>query len=1715
MDQFLQTADNFILQHRRKTRWQQIVSVLGCIVVFCTVYALILPAITLQSDLICGMEEHVHTEECYEIQMVQAPPEMLCTEADLIDAGVLFIHQHHSLCYDDEDDLICPLEEIEEHTHDADCFIEERTLICDEEEDPGHYHEDTCYTYHRGELCCGQVEEEGHAHGTDCYEQTETLICDLPEDEAHAHDGNCYDYDEVLLCGSEEYDGHSHTDDCYDWIAELRCPEEEQEPGHLHEEDCYVIGVKRGCQKDEVIAHEHDASCVSPVEDPDDYDLDELYTVDGQPADEDTEEYYELICEQPVVLEHRHTSACVHYPEEEAYETRVLICELEEHVHDDSCEPESEFVSDHACGLSEHMHDSFCFDEADELICSLSEHLHDEECMSVEEEPMEEIGEELPVYYCGWMEHMHDELCFDEEGFLLCEEEEHLHDELCTGLPEPDRFCGMEEHEHDDDCWDENGELVCELPEHEHTEGCGVDLTLLTEVEQAQVAQVVRLIEEIPSADEIDDRMYEFEEAEDYEGEEAWLTEVYREIAWAYNRYANLSETLQACVWNADKLLELEYIWSAVPMVVTEIAQTTSYNSSMFTADASFVLYTVSNGKNYAFDGNGNAVEVQIDSSGTIMADVSDKNLLLWSFERTGNNTYAIRNLATGRYMHAYPNNGSGVTTTGKYTSTLQQSGSGVRIRSNNEYARLDRAAGKYVMTQSQSLAAVYQFGVSRSATLWLDGTNGGLLSLSGSDTANYSVATGDTFKLPETWKSPTKYAYTLRGWYDVTNHKYYAPGSQITVTGSALFYADWVAETYDIGRFNSQVADTVSTADFITTHVFDYGTLFNTLSSSATVSSGNATWNLLSSGIADGSGEESLNFIFIDYDGGGDISYPNNRNADNTSGEVNFGLYNEALRDILFDTDNEINPATGTGILGKTYLGTADHLFQYGADPSDEEHYGYYYYDSMLNAASYNQSEQRFYVYEYLERTADSARDGGEDSYADFLPLNSPYANTNGKSTKTYTYRGENGEYAGVNHHTYDTKYSDNHNSTNNVMTNFWFGMSTDFEFYLSSKPGTVDSEGNPANLGLSGNPMVFEFSGDDDVWVLIDDNLVLDIGGIHGIKSGSINFSTGDVIVDGNVTGNVRNLTSGRHKLTMYYLERGSSKSNFKLRFNISPRYELSLRKEDTLTAHLLNGAEFSVYMDRALTQPAELWKNRAAYERDENPTNVFKVEDGEATMWGFAAGNTYYIIESKGPDEFENKTASGIIQLTLNNQGSPDYKVLANPTVGFTVHGYKVNEDKQEAYLVITNSENTTEATEIYVEKRWSDNADHSSTPVTVYLLANGKRIREVVLNENNDWQYVWENMPKFDGAGNEVVYTVEEATVPGYIGRIEAFEGGTSSGGNTGGSNTGSSSGGVTAVSTLENGKTYLLGSTSGYLAASNNKLYMISGESNAKASSDAQWTVTTSGNTLTLRNGSSQTLYYEGYAFRAAAQVPSNGTKDLHFSNGMLYYSYNHGSWVETLYPGATNIDTYNGVIYTKNNTSEALSITPYVIGGSTSGSGSSGGSSSDGSSASGFNYRITNTPVSVADIVSLQVHKAWDLGNMGEVSMYETQSVLIRLLANGVDSGLTTTLSLKNDWTGTFANLPKRDSSGKEIVYTVVEEPLAGWSPKYGEIRQINGTANQYEVTVTNVYNMIYELPETGGFGSTLLYTAGGAALFTAAAFLMYNHKKRRKEDSP
>ena len=1149
------------------------------------------------------------------------------------------------------------------------------------------------------------------------------------------------------------------------------------------------------------------------------------------------------------------------------------------------------------------------------------------------------------------------------------------------------------------------------------------------------------------------------------------------------------------------------------PASISSLAAVTSYNSSMLTSSNRFVLYTEYNGTAYAIDGTGNAVPVFIENGKVMIDDSQDPDTLLWTFSRYNNSTTAIQNVGTGRYLHPFYNSGSdnGITTPGRWGTTVSASGSGVKF-SHSAYITLDEAGGTFVMTRTQSQNVTFSIGMSSPLTVWFDGTCGGIMSLGGSDNTSYTVYSDSTMTLPSSWKTPDKYSYVIKGWYDITNNKYYAPGDRVTITKNTVFYADWKAASYDVGSFNSQTTDTVSTNSFITTRLFDYGALMNVLSetvnSSVSSSSHSETWQLLTSGNNPYNGDPTFNFIFRDWDvGNEDISYPNNHNDRNNptdAGTVYQGLYTEAIRNALFD------PAVT--LPGKEYLGEADHLFQLCEDPN-HSHYGYYYYNSERNAASYNQTNQRFYVYDYLECTRDSLNNGDEGKYSDFLPLNSPYANTNGKKPTTYTYNGVENEYVGTTHYMYDSRYNDSDNTTNNISTNFWFGMSVEISFYLPNVPGQIAADGEYGNKDVYGADMHFRFTGDDDVWVFVDDKMVLDLGGLHGRETGDINFSTGEVTINGNrdsaLTRTLQSVKAGEHTLTLYYLERGSSMSNCAIYFNLAPRFAFSIQKEDVLTKEVLNGAQFSVYTDKACTIPAELWTSKDAHDKKEASTNTFTVTDGVASMWGMGAGNVYYIRETKPPDDPDYGFPNGLICLTFDKRGNASYNVEiiddgSGISPGFIVHGFRIDAETQQAYIVATNAPSwVKETTTVEVMKTWGDSLDHSGDSVTVYLTvtdADGtvRRLQEAVISEETEWMAKWENLPKYDRDGKTLIkYGVEESYFSGYYSTVEQktgqFEISKTQWEN---------------ADTFENGKVYVLKNSSGQAlstqrSAEDTGFMWISAEE-AKTSSLALWTATVSSGTVRLTNKAGQTItFYYGNGsptdfFALNQHLEDNNRKQfftftkvsggftLRYNNYYLYSSLNSSQKFQ------------NGT-----QSSSALVLTPMTE-----------VTETQKTPIEGTGFLISNTPLEKE--TSVTVKKEWVIPADMDKTIYEEEQVTVQLFADGAYTGRTVTLTLKNSWTATFRGLPYEDSDGKPITYTVKEVQSSDtWIVSYGEIIPLGSSPPNYSTTVTNTYRVGGPLLPSTGSNARLMYMLCGSSLMLGSLIygILFRRKRERRKE--
>ena len=303
----------------------------------------------------------------------------------------------------------------------------------------------------------------------------------------------------------------------------------------------------------------------------------------------------------------------------------------------------------------------------------------------------------------------------------------------------------------------------------------------------------------------------------------------------------------------------------------------------------------------------------------------------------------------------------------------------------------------------------------------------------------------------------------------------------------------------------------------------------------------------------------------------------------------------------------------------------------------------------------------------------------------------------------------------------------------------------------------------------------MIFEFFGDDDVWVFVDGKLLLDLGGVHAALGGSIDFSRGIVTTterDGDTVTKTfqqilgHNITEGAHNLSFCYLERGRSMSNCAIYFNLSPRYSLELEKQDYFTGELLDGATFGIFTEESCTpeSAAELWKTHEDAKNAVPPQHEFTVEGGRLEIFGFVPGTIYYI--NSVTNQVGYIDTDDIIRVSLNNRGlsTSEVTVLRGPNnireTGFEVISNYLNEETQTVHLVITNQKETPEDLRVRVEKKWADGSVDIPKDVTVYLLADGARSgRDVKLNAANGWAHTWIGLPEKNANGDPIVYSVE--------------------------------------------------------------------------------------------------------------------------------------------------------------------------------------------------------------------------------------------------------------------------------------------------------------------------------------------------------------------
>lgn len=310
----------------------------------------------------------------------------------------------------------------------------------------------------------------------------------------------------------------------------------------------------------------------------------------------------------------------------------------------------------------------------------------------------------------------------------------------------------------------------------------------------------------------------------------------------------------------------------------------------------------------------------------------------------------------------------------------------------------------------------------------------------------------------------------------------------------------------------------------------------------------------------------------------------------------------------------NGLFDGTWDKVIPHTYVTGLNHLFSY------DSRTGTYSYDSDKNYAYYDidssrNTEKNFIVY---ERSKDKGE--GNRHVASFMPYSS-----------------------------WDDGASQN---------KFAFGMMISFEFL------------QPKNGKINGQDMVFSFSGDDDVWVFIDNKLVLDLGGVHERATGSINFANGEVYVNNQsnpTLGSVFNSDSDTfadytsHSLKLFYMERGRGDSNCSIKFNLPPRPTNSIEIVKSLAnsdkeKYTSTDFQFKAYLEDEEDRNQELVQYNAIPEgtpyrvkkndsltdevRYVGANNIFTLKAGESAVFEGIDSELWFYAEEVGilSDQFD---------------------------------------------------------------------------------------------------------------------------------------------------------------------------------------------------------------------------------------------------------------------------------------------------------------------------------------------------------------------------------------------------------------------------------------------------------------------------------------------
>ena len=374
-------------------------------------------------------------------------------------------------------------------------------------------------------------------------------------------------------------------------------------------------------------------------------------------------------------------------------------------------------------------------------------------------------------------------------------------------------------------------------------------------------------------------------------------------------------------------------------------------------------------------------------------------------------------------------------------------------------------------------------------------------------------------------------------------------------------------------------------------------------------------------------------------------------------------GIVASTLGDDGYPVLNENLKSETLGYLFNTSSGDskAAYLDVGGLLQQDSE--GYFYYNSQKNFAAFDSSQKLFTLYD-----EGGVKAKGASPHGQFFPFN-----------------------------TAEEVFVDSEVYSTDEVINHYFGMHM-----------TTSFQQTPGGKSLSGDnkPVTFSFSGDDDVWVYIDDVLVADLGGIHDACSVEINFSTGKIYVfkdgadgrDGYYDADIDTLYNADsadaaptlydmynaaekagsvewdkaeatfadesyHTFDFFYLERGNTDSNMRMQHNIQTVPESELLKIDQ-DGEPVVGAKYALYETSGDYVVADGAAPIATGTTDEDGVFTFKNTDGETLPLNDLKAECHYLLrEETVPERYRSGTEPIELYVQTASNGKKKLLLSAN--------------------------------------------------------------------------------------------------------------------------------------------------------------------------------------------------------------------------------------------------------------------------------------------------------------------------------------------------------------------------------------------------------------------------------------------------------------------